>query len=42
MERDNDTNDLVELGAVSAETQGVNGQGIDLQIQLPVGGLSDD
>ena len=42
MERENETSDLVAIGAVSTETQGVIGQGTDLQIQLAVGGLSDD
>lgn len=42
MERDNDTIELVELGSVTAETKGVEGQLSDGQIAIKVTGLSDD
>lgn len=42
MERDNDTTELVELGSVSAETQGVDGLFSDGVIAIKQTGLSDD
>lgn len=42
MEREQDSTDVVELGAASAETQGMAGPTTDQQIGFRVGGISDE
>lgn len=42
MERDTDTTDLVELGAASVETQGIDGPKTDVQVGFNLGGISDE